>query len=241
MPVGDLLRYTFLTLLGLVLLAFGLKWWGKHKTEKQIVQELQSLTSSTSSFEQFYAADAQKTLFLTVYQMHLGETKLGLSSRDLLDKVFETRKKGGMFDHSDPSNSYYDRNPAEDLIRTALQRNYANSKRLGLFSETLGLEALARGEAPQIKTGPATGKIVHVGFIISPEVSPGIEKLIPNFVIRPPDTEAAEPTEFDVAQAKLLASSLYSADLLEDKARERIIKHYDNLGKEAEPEDVDEK
>jgi len=234
MPIGDLLRYAFLTLLSLVLLAFGMKLWGKHKLEKQITHELESLTSTSSSFEQFYEADAKKSLFLTIYQLHLGEQKLGISPKELLDKVFDARKQDGIFDRTDSSPSRRI-DPAKALIRNGLLRNYENSKRLGLFKDSLGLEILARGEAPQIQSGPASGKVVAVGFIISPEISPGIEKVIPNFIIRPPGPDNPQATEFEIAQAKLLANSLHDSELLESKARDRIIKAYDIIGNPPEP------
>ena len=240
MSVGDVLRYAFLALLFFILLIFGLKWWGKQKTGKQIVTELQSLTSTTSSFGQFYEADAQKSLFLTISYLHRGEKKLGLSPRDLLDKVFNTQKEGGgIFDQSDPSRPRRV-DPGEALIRSAILRNYENSKRLGFFSQSLSLEALARGEAPQIQTGPASGKIARIGHIISPEVSPGIEKIIPNLIIAPPEREDHHPTEFEITRAKGLATSLYDASLLEGKARDRIIEHYKNIGTPPTPADEED-
>ena len=235
MAIGDLLRYAFITLIFLVLLAFGLRWWGKHKTQKEIVRDLQSLTSTTASFEQVYEADAKKSLFLAINQLHLAEKKLGLTPREMLDKVFETRKEGGMFDPSDPSSSRRV-DPGEALIREGLLRNYELSNRYGFFTDTLGMETLARGEAPQIQTGPASGKIADVGHVISPDISPGIEKIIPNLVIRPPGRSDAPPTEFEIAQAKLLANSLHDANILERKARDRIIEAYDQIGQEPEPD-----
>src|SRR5210317_771325 len=95
MPLGDILRYAFLTLVFLILFVFGMKWWGKHKTQGEIVAELRSLTSASSSFEQFNAEDTRKTLFRSLYQLHLAEQKLGLSPDATLDKVFKTPKDGG--------------------------------------------------------------------------------------------------------------------------------------------------
>ena len=237
MSVGDVLRYAVIAILVFILLLFGMKMWGKQKAEKEITRELQSLASTTSSFGQFYEADAKKSLFLSISRLHRAEKSLGITPRKLLNKVFNAKKKtGGVSDDSDRSTRRRV-DPGESLIRTALLRNYENSKRLGLFDSSLSIEALARGEAPQIQTGPAAGKIVRIGFIIDPKVSPGIEKIIPNLIIGPPVPLDQVPTEFEIARAKRLASSLYNANLLEIKARDRIVEYYEKIATPPAPAD----
>jgi len=235
MAVGDLLRYAFIALVFFVVLIFGLKWWGKQKAENELVRDLQSLTGATSSFGQFYEADAEKALFQTMSKFHLAEKELGLSPRELLDLVFHTEEES---EQSGRSRSRRKDN-GEFLIRSSLLRNYENSKRLGLFSNSLSFEALEGGEAPQIQSGPAAGSIVRISFIISPDVSPGIEKIIPNFIIGPLDKQDDDPTEFEITRAKRLANALYDANLLEAKSRDRIIQHYQNIASPPVPDEED--
>lgn len=236
MPLGDILRYAFLTFVFLILLIFGMKWWGKQRTQKEIVTELRALTSDSSSFEQFNAQDTRKTLFRTLYQLHLAENKLDLTPDVTLGKVFKIPKKDGFMSNSDSSRSRR-LSPGEELVRDSLMRNFEKSNRLGVFNDSIGLESLKKGEAPQITTGSFAGRWIEVGFIIDPKVSPGIEKIVPNLVVGPPtDKEKpAIPTEFDVARAKQLANALNNANQLEREALSRIIKHYDDVAVSKEP------
>lgn len=248
MPLGDILRYAFLTLIFLILLVFGMKWWGKHKTQKEIVTELRALTSASSSFEQFNAEDTRKTLFRCLYQLHLAEKKVNLAPDATLNKVFKTPKEGGGLMSNSGSTRRPLRDYGEELTRDSLLHNYEKSNRLGVFGDSVGLEALKKGEAPQIKTGESAGRWLEVSFIIDPKVSPGIEKIVPNLVVGPPvkDRHKIRPTEFDIAQAKRLAAALSNANRLERKALDRIVKYYDELPvaadlSESDPKDPDSK
>lgn len=234
MPVGDILRYAFLTLVALVLLIFGMKWWGKQRTEKEIVSELRSLTSASSSFEQFNAEDTRKTLFRTLYQLHRAEEELDMPPDEILDKVFKVPKQDGFLGSNDPTR-YSNRDAGENLVRSNLIANYEKSNRLGIFNDSVGLESLRKGEAAQIHTGEHLGRWVEVSFIIDPKVSPGIEKIVPNLVVGPPSKKDGSPTTtaFDIARAKKLANSLNLADQLEREAFNRIVQHYDEIAKEA--------
>ncbi len=235
MPLGDLLRYALLTLVALILLVFGMKWWGKQRTEKEIIAELRTLTSQSSSFEQFNAGDTRKTLFKTLYQLHLAEDKLGMAPDEALDKVFKVRKKGGFMGGTDPDRYEYS-NPGEKLVRNSLVSNYEKSNRLGIFTDSTGLEALKKGEPAQIQTGEFLSRWIEITFIIDPKVSPGIEKIVPNLVVGPPAKKETKspPTAFDIARAKQLASALNNANQLEREALYRIVKHYDEIAKTPE-------
>jgi len=235
MPLGDILRYAFLALIALVLVVFGMKWWGKQRTEKEIVTELRALTSPSSSFEQFNAEDTRKALFRTLYQLHLAEDKLGMPADETLDKVFKIRKTDGFMGGPDPDR-YDDQDPGERLVRDSLMRNFEKGNRLGIFSDSVGLEALRKGEAAQIHAGDFSGRWIEVSYIIDPAISPGIEKIVPNLVVGPPAAkdDPALPTEFDIARAKQFASALNYAGQLEREALNRIVKHYDALAKTKE-------
>ena len=156
MQIGDIIRYAVLTIVFLIVLIFGMKWWGKQRTEKEIVSELRVLTSPSSSFEQFNAEDTRKTLFMSLYQLHRAESELGLAPDETLDKVYNV-KKGGFFSTDDSNDSYY-RNYSQELVRESLMRNYEMSNRLGLFDDSIALDALQKGESAQIQKGDSKGK-----------------------------------------------------------------------------------
>lgn len=229
MSIGDLLRYLLITAIGVILAVMCLKWWSKHSTGKAIVAELRSLANPTSSFEQFYAEDANKTLYRTMAQLQLAEERLGKGPREMLDQVFHGKGEGALFPTDGTGDPRYV-DPREDLIRTGLLRNYQNCKSLGIFDELDNLEKLAGGDTPLILKGRTKGRKAFLAHIISPEVSPGIEKIVPNLKISPPTTEAIRPTEFEIKAAKELAEALSNAELIERSARDRIINHYEQLG-----------
>ena len=205
----------------------GLKFWGKHKTQKEIVAELQSLTSTSSSFEQFYEADAHKTLYRSMHLLHRAETELKKPPLETLNAVFGIRKPG-MFDDEDTGESAL----SDQISRDGLLRNYDNCKRLGVFNDPLSRQALEKGEAPQIQEGPAAGDFAALQCIIDPAVAPGVEKIVPNLVISPPDKKKPEtPNAFQIAQALKLIESLEYADLLEREAADELRAHYEGIGK----------
>ena len=230
MPVGDILRYAFLTLVLLVLLVFGMKWLGKQRTEKEIVAELRTLTGPSSSFDQFNAEDTRKTLFRTLYQIHRADSELDIPPDEIFDIVFKVPKDDNFLGGTDPSRDN-NRDPGQRLVRNSLIANYEKGSRLGIFSDTVSLDALRKGEAPQIHSGEHVGRWVELHPIIDPKISPGIEKIVPNLVVGPPapKEQPATPTAFDIARAKQLAGALDLANHLEREAFNRIVEHYDQL------------
>lgn len=236
MSVGDLLRYLFMAAVGLILLIVGLKIWGKQKSDRMIVRELRVLAKPTSSFEQIYAKDAEAALFKSMYFLHMADTKLKTEPGEVLQKVFHGKGDGALFPSPEVGQTYVD--PRETLILEGLLRNYQHCHTLGLFAESDSLDALEEGEPPTISTGPAAGSKVRIRYIISPEISPGVEKLIPNMLIAPPLAEGEEegkPTDLNIKQAKSLASLLSSARLIERNAEDRIIEHYEMVHAPPEP------
>ncbi len=235
MDPRDLARYAVITLLFGVVAIFGMKTWNKSKAEKALIIDLRVLTADASMFEQFDRTDAAATLLKTLLKLHEANSRFGLSTDKALDMVFQL-KKDGILEQTDSSRERD--NPRQALIRESLLRNLENAKRLGFFNESLSIDMLSRGEAPLISIGPATGKTPEIGFLIDPSVFPGAEKLIPNLVLRPPQNGDTPPDEFEVAQARRLADSLQDCQIIERATRDRILDHYENIGKEEieEPE-----
>ena len=241
MSVGDALRYLVFAIVGLVVLVFGMKFWGKQKTEKKIVRELRTLVNPTSSFEQMYAADAEKALLRAMAELNRAEVKLEMEPATVLEQVFHGKGDGALFPIEGAGRDYTP-DARETIIKEGLLRNYQHCRTLGLFEDSDAKKLLENGERPRIAKGPAKGSPVHLGFIIDPEVSGGMEKLIPNMVISPPPDARDDgvPNDLEIKQAKSLTSLLTRANLLERAAQDRILKHYDQFAKpeviEPEPE-----
>jgi hypothetical protein len=237
MSVSDLLRYLFMAAVALVILIVGMKLWGRQKTDRLVVRELRVLASETSSFEQITPEDAQAALFKSMFFLHLADSKLKKEPGEVLQKVFHGKGNGALFPTLEMGQTYTD--PRETLIREGLLRNYQHCRTLGIFEESDGLNALEEGKIPKIFNGPATGSLVVIRHIINKEVSPGIEKLIPNMVISPPAQEGEEdgmPTDLEITQAKSLTSLLSGARLIEREAQDRIVEHYERASAPPEPE-----
>lgn len=236
MTLRDFLRYLLLALFTCVVLVVGLKVWSKQKNERRIIRELRSHLNPTAQFEQLYTADAEKTLFRSLATLHEGVTTLETDPGELLNEVFHGKGEAALFANPDPTRdrSYVD--PRETLIRESLLRNYQRCSNLGVFESTDNAGRLADGEAPEIRSGPATGRKAAVARIIDPALSPGVEKLVPNMVLGEPGQpkSTTRPSDLAIKQAKSLASLLYRANLIEDAAEQRLLDHYDALTAPAE-------
>ncbi len=234
--VGDLIRHIVTGTVVLILLIFGLKVWNKHKLEKQIVRELRDQAHPATSFEAIYTDDARRALFKSMELLHKAKVELDREPAEVLKKVFHGDDDGALFGQAQTGrNAYAD--PMEEIIRKGLLRNYQHCRSLGLFSNGENRSALADGKAPFIANGPSSGAKAAVRYIIDPRVSPGVENLIPNMVISPPDLEKREkPTDLEITQAKELIGDLYSARLIEREAEGRLRKHYEQFNNPPEPE-----
>lgn len=246
MNSGDLVRYITISLVALILVIFGMKFWKGYQAQAKIVEELTVLTNPTSSFEQKFEAEARATLFKSMHQLYLADHKHGKSPAQILSKVFGEEEDGdGLFSEFDDDRE--SASPKAALIRKGLERNYEFCRQLGLFGTKENIDALKEGKAPEISKGPASGKSASIQFIIAPDVSPGVENLIPNMLIAPPpevsltlETKKKEPTDLEIKQAKSLATDLANAGLFEYEAEKRIVDYYDSISKakaaEEEPE-----
>lgn len=227
MPLRDVLRYAILTVVFLVVAGVAMKFWSQYKATKAAVAEMQSLTSQTMSFEQTYVQDAEKALYRTMYVIHHAESDLSLAPRELIDRVFEVAKADRYStDHSS------DLSLRQELVINGLLRNYEKCRSLGIFDDSGSINSLKEGEAPQIQRGPAAGGFASITHIIDSEVAPGVEKILPNFVISPRNpVEGEKLTPFEIAQARALVRDFEYARLIEKDASRRILQYYEDLGK----------
>ena len=214
-PRYILTRAAFLIAL-LVAALYGMSFFKKFQRQGAIVAELKSITSDSSFFQQFYAADAQKTLVRAIALIAEGN-QLGLSPDRAMDgglgidrKYFTTDD-----DRKEP--------PVRDkIIRASLQKNYENFRKLGYTPNFRTLESMKAGELPSIPSGPQAGNRPEIGTLIDPALSPGMERVIANLEIRPVRT-ATKASDVEIAAAKELARDLSDAKIIEESARDRIL------------------
>ena len=201
----------------LVAILYGVSFIKKYQRRSAIVAELKLITADSSFFQQFYAEDAQKTLVKAIAL--IAEAKdLGLSPESTIDQVLNVNHK--LFDSDDEKDEPA---PRVKIIGASLRANFQNFLKLGYQSDYQTLSTMKSGELPSIPGGPESGKRPVIGTLINPSLSPGIERVIANLEIRPPQSEGRPATDIEIAAAKQLARDLYAAKLIEEAARDRIL------------------
>lgn len=215
-PRYILTRAAFLIVM-LVAVLNGYSFFKKYQRKNAIIAELKSITSDSSFFQQFYAADARKTLIKAIGLIAEANT-LGIPPEKSIDLGMGIKEK---FFENDAEKI---ETPAhEKLIRSCLRGNYENFLKFGYKADFHVLDALSKGEFPPIPEGPHSGRKPEVGNLIDPAISPGMEKVIANLEIRPPQGDNPKPTDIQVAAAKQLARDLASAGIIEEPVREKIL------------------
>jgi hypothetical protein len=210
-------RAAFLIAL-LIVCLIGLKHFKKYQRKNVIFSGLQSITSDSSFFRQFSAEDAHKSLIRAIGLIAEANT-LGVEPDDSINRGMGIEEK--IF----ASDTDRDEPPVrEKIIRNCLRSNYENFLKLGYTADFQTLTTLKQGELPAIPSGPQSGKKPEIANLIPPEISPGMEKVIANLEMRPPQTEARKPTDIELASAKKLANELASARIIENDVRDRILK-----------------
>ncbi len=212
-----LTRALFL-IVALVAFLFGVSYFKKKQRQSAILTELKSLASDSSYFQQFYAEDAQKSLVKAVAL--LAESKqLGIAPEKAIDLSLNI--EGNMFatktEAPEPT-------PRQKIVRTSLSTNYENFLKLGYTADFNTLDSMREGKLPPIPSGPESGKKPVISTLIDSSMSPGIEKVIANLVIRPPDSKGPVSSDLEIAAAKQLARDLADAKLIEEPVRDRILK-----------------
>ncbi len=208
----------------LAALLYGYSFVKKIQRRSAITAELQSITSDSSFFKQFYADDAKKSLVRAI-GLIAEAGALGQSTDKAIDlgMGLKTKYFANDADRDEP--------PArEKIIRDCLRGNYENFLKLGFKPDFHTIAAMKNGELPPIPDGPQSGQKPEISNLIPPAISPGIEKVIANLELRPPQQEEQKPTDIQIATAKQLARDLADAKIIEEPVRERIL---EALGKPA--------
>lgn len=201
----------------LVIGLLGFRFFKKFQRQAAISAELQSITSDSAFFQQFYAEDARKSLVRAVGL--LAESKaLGAAPDAVIDRGLGLKPE---FFFSDAKR---DEPPVrERIIRTCLRNNYENFLKLGYKADFYTLDAMKKGQLPAIPAGPHSGSRPVIAYLIDPALSPGLDKVIANLEIRPPPAGATPPGDIQIATAKQLARDLADARIIEETVCERIV------------------
>ena len=210
-------RAIFLIATGVVVL-FCISFYKKKQRQAAILADLKSLSSESSFFQQFYAEDAQKALVRAV-ALIAEANQLGIPPESSIDRALGIQTKS-FFAEEKPAEPTY----REQIIRTNLRANYENFLKLGYTADFHTLETMKTGSLPPIPNGPETGKKPVLGTFISATLSPGIEKVIANLEIRPPQADNRVLSDLEIASAKQLAYALAEAKLIEEPIRDKIVK-----------------
>lgn len=215
-------RYILNRIVFFVILAvaarYGFIFIKQEVRKRAIAVELQSITSDSSFFRQFYAADAHKTLIRAV-GLIAEANSLGMPPDTAIDRGMGIKPE---FFENDAEND--EPPPREKIIRTCLRGNYENFLKLGYSADSKTLHSMKKGEFPPIPGGPQSGRTPQIANLISPTISPGMEKVLANLEIRPPQAENAKQNDIELAAAKELARDLAHAGIIEESVRERILK-----------------
>ena len=201
----------------LFVVLFTISFVKRKQRQSAIIVELKSISSDSSFFQQFYAADAQKSLIRAI-ALIAEANQLGMAPETAIDRGLGIEP---VFFSSDTEPD--EPAPREKIIRSTLRSNYENFLKLGYKADFHTLEAMKKGDLPAIPVGPEAGKKPVVASLIDPAISPGIDKVIANLEIRPPQGERSAPSDIEIAAAKQLARDLGDAKIIEEPARDRII------------------
>ncbi|MDP4647418.1 MAG: hypothetical protein NWR51_12280 [Akkermansiaceae bacterium] len=213
----------------IVVALYSIDYLKKKQRLGAIVSELKSLSSDSSFFRQFSAADAEKSLIRAI-GLIAEANKLGLDPEAAIDQGLGIKKK--YFNSDDDKEPTY----REQLIRSTLRSNYENFRKLGYTPDFYTLESFEIGELPPVRNGPLQGSMAEVGTIIDSALSPGLDTVLANLEIRPIREKGKPLTDVEIAIAKKLAVDLEEAGVIEEIAFLRI---QSNLSGEKKAEEVE--
>jgi hypothetical protein len=196
---------------------FAVSFVKKKQRQSAIIAELKSISSDSSFFKQFYPEDAQKSLVRAI-ALIAEANQLGIAPDKAIDRGLGMEE---VFFSTDTNP--YQPTPREQIIRSSLGSNYENFLKLGYKPDFHTLDAMRAGSLPVLPDGPQAGKKPLIATLIDPAISPGIDKVIANLEIRPPQAEPHVPTDIEIASAKRLARDLSDAKIIEEPVRDRII------------------
>jgi hypothetical protein len=187
----------------------------KRSTRKdEIVTDMRALVSEASFYRAVTEKDA-RTTFLRGISLLYDAKQLGMDPPAVFDGVFKKDK-----DKSGGGGEFEDYPTREKLARETLDRAYVHAEQLGLLAGPEEVAALRQGELPGT---PVRSAIICV---IDPAIAPGLEKVVPNFELRPLDNKNAAPNDTDIAAARNLATALVSSQIIDRETETKIHQHF---------------
>jgi hypothetical protein len=223
--VASILKFALFAAIALFVGGFIMKHVNRNKKTEKLAAEMRTLVSDTNFYQSPTAEAAHATLYKGIALL-VDAKKLGLEPGDYFKEVFPHDKK----DKVGLDDDYEDYPALEKLARDTYERAYHKAELFGMLDTPAKVNELREGKMPD----DVIPKPV-VACIIDPQLSPGMEKIVPNLDLRPAGTKQTEPTDLETAIAKNLCSDLYSARKITSEADSRISKHYDKRNK-PEPE-----
>lgn len=209
----------------LVVLLYGFSFYKKFQRRSAIISELRSLASDSSYFHQFYAEEARKSLVRAIGLIAEAD-ELGIPPEIAIKKSqgIETKLFAEDSDREDLPLK-------QQIVIANLRANYENFRKLRYKADFQTLNEMRSGNLPPIPSGPGAGKKPIVATLIDPSLLPGIEKVLANLEIRPPQEDNHFMTDIEIAAAKRLARDLSDAKLIEEPIRDEILKKLTGMSK----------
>ncbi len=223
--VRDVLRLLFVIIALLVGGSVAMKQYRIYQQKAELVELVRELTSEASFYRQFDRAGAEKVLLRSVAAVE-DARQLGLPPKELFDRVYEREEKD-RYDYR--SADHYP--VAEQLVRRTLDHAHRAADDLGIL-KSQHLKDLRDGAMPRTSAGKPV-----ILPLVDPDISAGLEKIVPNLEIHPPGTDPAKRRldAIEIAAARELARDLADADLIEESVSDRILERY----KTPEPEETE--
>lgn len=212
-----ILTRTLFILAAIVAVLFAMSFVKKKQRQAAIIAELKSLSSDSSYFQQFYAADARKSLIRAV-SLIAEINGLGVPPDVAMDQCLGLEKK-----FIEVEGDVDGPTPRQSIIRANLRGNYENFLKLGYQADYHTLKTMKEGTLPPIPSGPESGNTAVVVTIIDPSASPGMDKVMANLAIRPPQSEKSAASDVEIAAAKQLARDFSDAKIIEESVRDKIL------------------
>lgn len=217
------IRYIFsraVTIIALlVALLYGYGFFKKYQRKSAVVAELRQICGESSYFRQFSTEEAHKTLIRAIGLLAEADS-LGMDIGDAIDGGLGIKTE--WFENELQED---DTPPKDKIIRDSLRGNYDNFIKLGFKPDFSIIKPMKDGELAAIPSGPYAGRKPVIKTLIPEVASPGIEKVLANLELSPPDSGDKPITDLQTAAAKQLARDLNDAGLIEESVRDRIVAH----------------
>jgi hypothetical protein len=217
------IRYIFsraVTIIALlVALLYGYGFFKKYQRKSAVVAELRQICGESSYFRQFSTEEAHKTLIRAIGLLAEADS-LGMDIGEAIDGGLGIKTE--WFENELEED---DTPPKDKIIRDSLRGNYDNFIKLGFKPDFSIFNPMKNGELAAIPSDPYAGRKPVIKTLIPEAASPGIEKVLANLELSPPDSGDKPITDLQTAAAKQLARDLSDAGLIEESVRDRIVAH----------------